>query len=255
MIQYVDLPDQDLVQAFERGRHDPCFFSHYFLRRKLHDGQAEFVTSGEATINVLATANRYGKTTVVSTRHLWRCFYKVGGEARYTNSDGSVNEAAWYELRYQTIHTAGLWDTCSLVWADALKIIQESPRIRAFIEATPRTLPPHIKFRNGALWKFRTLGDHGEGIDGNSFYLVSIDEAGWISNLREIMDNVARVRVADVRGVIDILGTFKPGIGRDFYTYAVRASQYTGRGITFDHRDGRDYFREFGFDLEAPDAQ
>jgi hypothetical protein len=155
---------------------------------------------------------------------------------------------AFLKLRYETIHTAGLWDTCSIVWDDALKCIGDSPRLRAFIKDTPRTLPPNIKFQNGSKWKFRTLGDNGEGIDGNSFYLVSIDEAGWIKNLRRIIEGVARVRVADVRGRVDILGTFKPGIARDFYYYANRASVYTGRSIAFEHRDGKDYFAEMGLE-------
>jgi hypothetical protein len=72
----------------------------------------------------------------------------------------------------------------------------------------------------------------------NSFYVISIDEAGWIKKLEEKMDNVIRVRVADVSGRIHIVGTFKPGISKDFYKYAVRASAYTGVGLTFDHGSG-----------------
>lgn len=243
---YRDLPEIDIQEAMNRGRDDVEWFSWYFLRRKPHKGQVEWLTSANATINVLATANRYGKSASIYIRHFHSCFYKLGAEPRYTSpTTGTMDGEKFLSLRYETIHTAGLWDTCSIVWDDALKCIGDSPRLRAFIKDTPRTLPPNIKFQNGSKWKFRTLGDNGEGIDGNSFYLISIDEAGWIGNLRRIMEGVARVRVADVRGRVDIYGTFKPGIARDFYYYANRASVYTGRSISFEHRDGVDYFKEF----------
>lgn len=245
------LPDLPIDEAMKRGRNDPPFFSHYFLDRELHDGQAEYVTNAEATINILATSNRWGKTTTLAVRHIWRCFYKVGAEPRYLSPAGELDLRAYLEERYQTIHTAGLWDTTALVWKDALKIAQ-APRLKPFIKATPRTLPPYIEFENGAQWLFRTLGDNGEGIDGNSFYYISIDEAGWIKQLRRIMNNVAEIRVADVRGCIDIVGTFKPGVSKDFYAYARQASVHTGRRIGFDHRDGRDYRSEFA--LPAPEA-
>ena len=243
------LPDLPIADAMSRGRQDPCFFSHYFLNRRLHDGQAEYVNNAEATINVLACANRYGKTTLLATRHFWRAMYKVGAEPRYLDDEGVLDLEAYLHLRYLTVHTAGLWEIAALVWQDCLQIISENERIQPFVKDQPRTLPPHITFTNGAKILFRTLGDKGEGIDGKSFYYVSIDEAGWVKNLEEILNNVGRIRVADVRGVIDIVGTFKPGTGRDFYTYANRAAVHTGRKIGFDHRDGRDYFTEFDYEL------
>ena len=110
---------------------------------------------------------------------------------------------------------------------------------------------------------FRTLGVNASNIDGKSLYLISIDEAGWIDNLDEMLRNVLRVRTADVRGVIDIVGTFKPGISRDFYKVCVRASAYTGRAIDFAHGAEEDddspqtldaaigkYLKEFGIDLD-----
>lgn len=245
---YEDLPDRPLREAMERGRKDIPFFSHYFLRRKLHDGQIEYCENGQASINVLATANRYGKTTLLAVRHYHDLFYKVGAEERYV-VDGQLDLERYLRTKYYTVHTAGLWDTAKLVWDDALKIIRESPRLQPFVKDSPRTLPPHITLQNGSRWLFRTLGDNGEGIDGHSFYRVSIDEAGWITNLETILNNVGRVRIADVGGCIDLVGTMKVGISRDFYRYANRASVYTGRKIAFDHRDGRNYFKEFGMDV------
>jgi hypothetical protein len=78
-----------------------------------------------------------------------------------------------------------------------------------------------------------------------------------------MMRNVLKVRTADVRGRIVIVGTFKPGISRDFYKVCVRASAYTGKAISFDHRADdetgeaetldssiRRYLREYGINLD-----
>lgn len=240
-----DVPDTPLTEAMQRGREDPCYFSHYFLRRQLHDAQADFVLDAEATVNLLATANRWGKTTVLTVRHCHKCFYKLGAEPRYF-PEGEFDADAFSRLKYYTIHCAGLWDTARLVWDDFHKIYAESARLGPFIKDAPRSLPPHVTFLNGSRWLFRTTGDKGEGIDGHSFYYISVDEAGWLTNLDEMMRNVLRIRVADVRGAIDLVGTMKPGISRDFFTYARRAGIATGKKVAFDHRDGKDYLKEFG---------
>lgn len=226
-----------LLEALQRGREDDQFFSSFFLNRKLHDGQLEYVQNANATVNCLATANRWGKTTVLLHVHAKANVYKTGGEPKYA-PDGFVDEDLFFRLKYHTIHTAGDFETASLVWEDAHKIRNESANFRALIRDAPRSKPPHIDFITGGRWKFRTLGYDASGIDGNSFYVITIDEAGWIEGLERMMGNVVRVRVADVRGVVHLVGTFKPGISKDFYKFAVRAGAYTGRGITFEHRSG-----------------
>lgn len=253
-----------LLDAFARGRTDPPYFSSFFLGRTLHDGQAEFVTCAEAKVNALATANRWGKTTVLNTRHFHRGFYKVGAEWRYTDEDFNVDLDAFTSLKYETVHTAGEWEQAALVWEDAHKLIGENVRLQAFVTEKPKSKPPFIRGINGWKWLFRTLGVNASNIDGKSIYYLSIDEAGWITNLEEMLRNVLRVRVADVRGIIDIVGTFKPGISRDFYKTCVRASAYTGRAIGFAHQGEEEevgaavnldaaiskYLAEFGLNLD-----
>jgi hypothetical protein len=234
-----DRPD-DVLEAFARGRTDIEFFCWFFLGLRLHEGQAEWMRDAVATVNVAATANRWGKTTLLPAGHYHSCFYKIGGEPKYATPGGDFDYDAFRKLRYHTVHTAGEWETAAIVHNEAMKLLKENPRLSAFILKAPLSKPPHIEFANGAVWKFRTLGHDASGIDGNSFYLISVDEAGWIDSLEEKMNNVIRVRVADVQGRIWLVGTFKPGISKDFYKYAVRAAAYTGRGIRFDHSSGDD---------------
>ncbi|MBA3405479.1 MAG: hypothetical protein H0U13_12475 [Gemmatimonadaceae bacterium] len=258
-----------LMDAFMRGRSDPAYFCSFFMGRTLHDGQADFMLNAEAKVNCLATSNRWGKTTLLCGRHLHRGMYKVGAEWRYMNEDGTMDLPIFTSLKYETVHTAGEWEQASFVWEDALKILGESKRLAAFVKEFPRSKPPHIKGINGWKWLFRTLGNNASGIDGKSIYYLSIDEAGWITGLDEMMRNVLRIRIADVRGIIDLVGTFKPGISRDFYKMCVRASAYTGVAIDFAHGSDDDsegtpqsldssiekYLRQFGIDLtEYKDA-
>lgn len=258
-------------QALQRSRFDKSFFWHYFLLRCPHPGQREFISNSEATINALACSNRYGKTTLLAGEHYHACIFKSGAESRYIDDEGVVDERAFMKERYRTAHTAVEWDQAKEVWDDALSLKNDSPRLEAFIKNAPLTVPPHIDFVNGARWIFRTLGSNASNIDGKNFYLLSIDEAGWAKDLETMMGNVLRVRVADVRGRIVIVGTFKPGISKDFLKICVRASAYTGAALGFDHRADvdddtgeqaasldsslRKYAREFGLDLDAEIAR
>lgn len=252
-----------LLEAFMRGRNDPPFFCDFFMGRRLHDGQAEFMVNSEAKVNALATANRWGKTTVLTGLHAHAGTYKTGAEWRYMNPDGTLDLDVFTKLKYDTIHTAGEWEQAAFVWEDALKLREENVRFAALIKDFPKSLPPYIRGLNGWKWMFRTLGTNASNIDGKSIYLLSIDEAGWIDKLDEMMRNVLRVRVADVQGRIVIVGTFKPGISRDFYKVCVRASAYTGRRIDFAHGTDEEadapatldaaigkYLREFGINLD-----
>lgn len=253
-----------LLEAFAMGRNDPVYFCDFFMGRKLHDGQAEFMLNANAKINCLATANRWGKTTELTGMHFHSGTYKIGAESKYMNPDGTLDFDIFTKLQYDTVHSAGEWEQARMVWDDALKIIGENARMAALVKEFPKSLPPFIKGIAGHKWMFRTLGNNASGIDGKSIYLLSIDEAGWIDNLDEMMRNVLRVRTADVRGRIVIVGTFKPGISRDFYKVCVRASAYTGRRIDFAHGTDEEgdagpqsldqaiskYLREFGINLD-----
>lgn len=259
----------ELMTALQRGRYDHEFFGHFFLQRQPHSGlgqggQLKWVEEANATVNVLATANRWGKTTSLSHGHFHSGIYKVGAEPFYLDADKNIDIKKFVNARYHTVHTAGDWETARIVWEESHKIIHESQALRAFIAEWPKSIPPHIEGINGFQWRFRTLGHDSRGIDGNSFYLITIDEAGWIEGLEEKMQNVILIRVADVKGRIWLVGTFKPGTSKDFYKFARRAAAQTGTNIAFDHGQGvdevqtdtsmdssiRKYLREFGIDLD-----
>lgn len=227
-----------LIEDLGRGRDDPAFFSHRFCGRKLHDGQADFIRNAVASVSVLCTGNRWGKTSVLTVMNCHACVYKIGGEPRYTREDGSIDLAQLAQLRYETAHLAPSTELSELVWRDFNAMRRGSPDLDAWVAAAPRSKPPNIEFITGARWRIRTVGDDASGVDGSSFYLVTLDEAGWLGGLETMMDNVLRVRVADVRGRIILAGTMKPGgISAGFYKYALQAGAATGSSISIEHRN------------------
>ena len=238
-------PDS-LLDAIQRGRNDYEFFGSYFLGRTPHPAQKAWHENANATFNVLPTSNRWGKTTAIVDRHYHHQMYKVGAEWKYLDKDGKVDSNAFFKCRYRTVHTADLWDTAALVWDDALRLMRESKVLESFIKNAPLSKPPHIDFIWGGRWNFRTLGNDASGIDGDSYYLITVDEAGWIDDLLEKINNVLRVRVADVRGKIDVVGTMKPGISRDFFTLGVRAAAATGYDAVLSYRGEEDEKLEHG---------
>lgn len=263
----LDFSVSSAEEAFSRGRADQNFFWHYFLLRCPHPGQLEYVTKAEANLNLLACSNRYGKTTICAGRHFHKNIFKVGAEERFLSNAFVFDQRAFTRTKYRTAHTAGEWDQTAEVLEDAEKLINESERLAAFVKKITKAPKVKIEFINGSEWLFRTLGVRGSGIDGKNFYLLSIDEGGWIVDLEEMLNHVLTIRVADVRGQIDILGTFKPGMAKDFFKLCVKASAATGAAIGFDHAsedegesvdlDGaiRKYAKEFGLDIDAEIAK
>jgi hypothetical protein len=257
----------DARTAVARGRHDVEFFAHHFCDLNLHEGQLEYLTNAQATYNLVLTGNRWGKTTAVGVKHLHCQFYKLGAEPRYMDADGQIDPRKFRRVRYLTCHTAGLYETAEMVWNEVEQLVKNNEHLAPWlVTPLPRSKPHEIRFIHNGRWYFRTLGDDGEGIDGKSFYLITIDEAGWEAKIEQIINNVARMRVADVRGMVDCLGTAKPGTSQGFFNLAVQAQAYLGDERQLDHSgsskprsDGArpivdpvilEYGRQAGYDLE-----
>ena len=227
----------DAVEAIMRGRGDVEFFARHYMGMQLHGGQLEWLHEAQARINLLLTGNRWGKTTTMMVAHTHAQFYKLGAEPRYVDADGTVDVSRMARERYYTVHSAGLYDTAKEVWREFASLVKASPDLAVWLETPlPRSEPHEVNWMHGGRWLFRTLGDNGEGIDGRSFYLVTIDEAGYEKNIQEIIDNVARMRCADVRGRIHAVGTAKPGLSQGFFSLALQAQASLGDRRELDYR-------------------
>jgi hypothetical protein len=137
---------------------------------------------------------------------------------------------------YETISVAMSADQAEIVFREAKRLLSNKglrPLVKAF-----RSSPfPHIIFTNGSVFHCRSAHDDGKYIDGHRYMYLSIDEAGWITNLRHLMTNVILMRLAG-GGEIDLIGT--PKGYNDLYFYFERGQRgipgyYSQRGSIYDN--------------------
>jgi hypothetical protein len=208
------------------SRKDNVAFARVFLPKKPHPGQVTWLRNSNKMINVLVPGNRWGKSTVIAMKHIHKCVFKIG----MTREERESGEA------YETISVAMSADQAEIVFKEAKRLLQVNglrPLVKAF-----RSSPfPHIIFTNGSVMHCRSAHDDGKYIDGHRYRYLSIDEAGWIPNLRYLMTNVILMRLAG-GGEIDLIGT--PKGYNDLYFYFERGQRgvpnyYSQRGSIYDN--------------------
>lgn len=220
-----------LVDFLEKCREDPVFFAKHMLGYDLHEGQKRWLLEANEPINCLLPGNRYGKSTVIAIKHLWRCFTKKGW--RPFRSDQN-----WANFPYSTISISVSADQAEIVFGMAKRMLQ-NPAIKPFVKRIYATPFPTIHFINGSTMTCRSAHDDGKYVDGHRYDYVSIDEAGWIVELKKLINSVILMRLAG-GGVLDLIGTPKGISEQGFYFYASRGLRgtpgyYAQRGSTFDN--------------------
>lgn len=217
---------KNLRMLFARCRRDPVLFATVFLPKKPHPGQVEWLRSSTQPINTLVPGNRWGKSTVIAMKHIWKCVLKVGMTPEERLSGDS----------YETISVAMSADQAEIVFKEAKRLLS-TKGLRPLVKAFRSSPFPHIVFTNGAVMHCRSAHDDGKYIDGHRYWYLSIDEAGWIGNLRYLMTNVILMRLAG-GGEIDLIGT--PKGYNDLYFYFERGKRkvpgyYSQRGSIYDN--------------------
>ena len=210
----------------KRCRRDPVYFARVFLPKKPHPGQVKWLHNSVQPINVLVPGNRWGKSTVIAMKHIWKCVFKVG----YTEEDRLSGKA------YETISVAMSADQAEIVFREA-KVLLMAKGLRPLVKAFRSSPFPHIVFTNGSVMHCRSAHDDGKYIDGHAYKYLSIDEAGYIGNLRHLMSAVILLRLAG-GGEVDLIGT--PKGFNDMYFYFERGQRgvpgyYSQRGSIYDN--------------------
>lgn len=211
-----------------RAKADPVFFANLLLPKKPHPGQIKWLRNAKQHINTLVPGNRWGKSTVIAMKHIHKCVFKVGIKA------ATVQE--WKSAQYETISVAMSADQAEIVFKEAKRLLG-APAMKPLVRAFRSTPFPHIIFWNGSIMHCRSAHDDGKYIDGHAYRFLSIDEAGWITNLRSLMTNVIVMRLAG-GGEIDLIGT--PKGYNDLYFYYERGQRgtpgyYSQRGSIYDN--------------------
>jgi hypothetical protein len=202
---------------------DPVLFARTMLPKAPHPGQVAWLRGSTESVNTLVPANRWGKSTVIAMKQIWKCWGRIGANP--------------FEKKYETISVAMSADQAMIVFDEARTLLRGSPLMAPFVKSYRETPFPHIVFTNGSVRHCRSAHDGGKYIDGHAYRYLSIDEAGWITDLKNLMNNVIVMRLAG-GGEIDLVGTPK-GFG-DLYFYYERGIRgmngyYSQRGRIWDN--------------------
>jgi hypothetical protein len=219
---------EGLRRFLRRAKVDPTFFCRILLSKVPHPGQVTWLENSTQAINVLVPGNRWGKSTVIAMKHIWKAFTKHKVVLRPGET--------WLTAEYETISVSVSADQAEIVFKEVKRLLAH-PVIAPFVTSIRSTPFPTIKLWNGAIINCRSAHDDGKYIDGHAYRYVSIDEAGWIKNLRHLMDGVILMRLAG-GGDVDLIGTPK-GFG-DLYWYYSRGERgvegyYAQRGSIYDN--------------------
>jgi len=182
----------------------------------LHAGQVKFLNEAIEKTNVLVPANRWGKTTVISVKHIHCNFYKKG--------IGRGNQKAWERASYTTVNLSPHSDTTRPVFETIIQILTSSFTINEgngkirnnecligwFLDQKHirNTNPLYIPYSNNADTLFRSTGeDQGKSIEGRSYGYISYDEGGQSNHLEYERTRRILPRLGELNGPVDIVST------------------------------------------------
>jgi hypothetical protein len=210
------------------GRH-PSMFCKHFLRDQPHPGQVNWLDNSTEPINTLVPGNRWGKTYVIAMKHIVKNVFKVGLTPQPTEDD-------WMAAEYQTVSTAPSFDQAGLVYK-AVRHLTATQAMAPLVKKWRATPFPSVEFWNGSVLHVRSLHDDARYVDGHGYRYLSVDEAGWIPNLRKLVDSILLFRLAG-GGELDFIGT--PKGKNDLYWYFKHGEKhepgyFAQRGSIFDN--------------------
>lgn len=217
----MELPE-NLDNWLNKGRTDPVLFAEKLLGMPLHDGQKKYLKraarallTGDTRIFILTSANRWGKSVLISVLQLWYLFYKFG----INNED--IN--AWEVAEYRTANIAPHSALTEPVFKTIHQILTSSFGIRKDGKLTTndciigwfylpdRTLntPPYKQFFiNNSYIEHRSLGgDQGDALQGKPYGIVTYDEGGRSDHLQNEVDDAIKPRLFDWKAPLHILST------------------------------------------------
>lgn len=216
------------AEVWRRCAADSVYFAQTLLPKKPHPGQVEWLKNSHEAINTLVPGNRWGKSTVIAMKHIHKCVFKKGLPP--------MSKEDWVRAAYETISVAHSADQAEIVFREARRLLAH-PATKPLV-ASYRTTPfPQIRFFNGSVMHCRSAHDGGKYIDGHAYRYLSIDEAGWIDELKALMNGVILMRLAG-GGEVDLIGT--PKGYNDLYFYYDRGKRrvdgyYAQRGSIYDN--------------------
>lgn len=203
------------VKKLQKGRNDEIYFIHEFLGLPTHRGQETWSKNSNRPINILPPGNKWGKTTFIACRHIWKNFYKIGAV-------GDPKDIA--KAEYQTLVISPVGGQAgrtqqyvsqilksSFSWVDPFtgKMVVNNCKIGWFFAGVEmRGDKACVKFSNGTRVDIRSIGDdRGSKLQGTDWYYISYDEFTRSYHLEEELDANIMPRLVLYNGDLDLIGT------------------------------------------------
>lgn len=280
-MQYI-LDETKMAEINKKIFYSPIAFADLMLGVKLHKGQIEWLENANRTINILRPGNRFGKTFVEAVKHGWHgmCKPLLGGKVMSKEEwlrieYNTLNFGPTYELGRGALQiTRELFQGDMLVpvcpTCDAHRISKPQDFVcdmcsSGFKEPKWRTnnsllkdwaivedradaqVMPYIQFKTGAKMLGRSMSEMGVAFKMRKLAFISGDECADIPDLWTFTNNTLLMRVVDMNGQIDLVGTPQPE-GHEYMTmietaqedmkrpdYKEKGMYYTQKGITYEN--------------------
>jgi len=165
---------------------------------KLHDGQVRFLQNSNAfndeglpRENVLHPGNGWGKTEVLSLKHL---AYHVVHSFRFISND--PNSDTVFKGIYKTLNIAITQEQSMLVFDRVVELVRRAPLMSWFLLGDPVRFPTaRIRFAFGSEMEAKTTKKKAESVEGKEYGYISADEIALERYLEFIREKILLPRL------------------------------------------------------------
>ncbi len=156
-------------------------FCELVLNMRPHAGQLEFLTNSVYKENALHPGNGFGKTVILSVKHLYYILkHFVNGH------------------KYKTINLAITSEQSELVQDEIVDLVREAPLLKNWLvpkNNVTKSPSPKIRYANEAITEFKTTKKKGEAVEGKEYGYISVDEIALERHLEFIRDKILLPRL------------------------------------------------------------
>jgi hypothetical protein len=220
-MELLNLETKDLNKQIHN---DPAKFSEIVLGIIPHPGQMKWLWFSNHRLNILRPGNRFGKTLITAIKHIWQCMCKPKLDGKVLTYD------EWLRVEYNTLNFGPTYELGRGALMLARDIVQgnillpdgstNKSMLKDWAISDDRSeanVMPYLEFKTGAKIFGRSMNEMGVAFKMRKLAYISGDECADVPNLWTFTNNTLLMRVVDMNGSIDFVGTPQPE-GFDYMT-------------------------------------
>ncbi|MHB9019369.1 MAG: hypothetical protein ACYC3G_00625 [Minisyncoccota bacterium] len=193
-----------LITELSKVERDFNGFNELVFDSPVHSGQEDYFRNADKKFNTLTCGNSWGKTELLARMHAYYLIYKY-------MLDMPPRQKAY--AAYDTGNVSYTYDVSEKVFTRLIQLRTQSPIMRYLVDRVDAT-KKKIWLKNGSTYVSGSTKDRGKYIEGERFALLTVEEAGYETNLTFLRDSVLKPRTLVPAipggGRIHFVGTPKP---------------------------------------------